>query len=246
MTVTQIPSSPASPSHPWRRPSFWGRLVSSLGPGLRYRLFGAIPTKLHVMVSEHAVLFPGTFMPVSLNSNETRYIFETSWTWGLPFAVIFAGAKDATKPVACVATHRKRAGNAGSTEAIVQGVARVRLVRWLHQGAVGEFEAVNDDAPNGAAAVAELTATRQAAMMVMDHLPEIPKFARDLVLGIHEPGHLADVILSNLDITLEEKQAALEELNVSNRCAIAQRRMQEQLAVLILESHSRPTSDGST
>ena len=41
-------------------------------------------------------------------------------------------------------------------------------------------------------------------------MPEIPSGAAQFVEGIDDPGHLADLIAANMDVTVEEKMEVLK------------------------------------
>ena len=56
-----------------------------------------------------------------------------------------------------------------------------------------------------------------AAREVVALMPEIPSGAAQFVEGIDDPGHLADLIAANMDVSVEEKMEVLNLVEVTAR-----------------------------
>jgi len=63
-------------------------------------------------------------------------------------------------------------------------------------------------------------------------MPELPKEASALVDSVTEPGQLADLITSNLDIQVDEKQDVLETFDLKARMRTVLQFLSRQLEVL--------------
>jgi ATP-dependent Lon protease len=110
---------------------------------------------------------------------------------------------------------------------IIQGISRVEVDGWVH----------TDDylrARLKTCIPKELSSSdtnelmgnlRELAQKIIDLSPQIPAEASFLVRSIDEPGVLADIVSSNLNIPPEEKQELLETLDI-------QERMEKVIAVL--------------
>ncbi|NOY26117.1 MAG: AAA family ATPase, partial [Oligoflexia bacterium] len=102
---------------------------------------------------------------------------------------------------------------------IIQGVARVKVRRWLSsdgylRAEVDVFEESQDQPDDLDAKMANL---RELAQRIIDLSPTIPAEASFLVRSIDKPGVLADIVASNLGIGVEEQQDLLETFDTAGR-----------------------------
>jgi ATP-dependent Lon protease len=77
---------------------------------------------------------------------------------------------------------------------------------------------------------------RELAQKIIDLSPQIPAEASFLVRSIDEPGVLADIVASNLNIPPEEKQELLETLDISERIEKVIAVLNKELQVLELSN----------
>ena len=73
---------------------------------------------------------------------------------------------------------------------------------------------------------------KDVAKRVIKLMPELPKEASALVDSVTEPGQLADLITSNLDIQVDEKQDILETFDLKTRMRKVLQFLSRQLEVL--------------
>ena len=73
---------------------------------------------------------------------------------------------------------------------------------------------------------------KDIAKRVIKLMPELPKEAGALVDSVTEPGQLADLITSNLDIQVDEKQDVLETFDLKTRMRKVLQFLSRQLEVL--------------
>ena len=73
---------------------------------------------------------------------------------------------------------------------------------------------------------------KDIAKRVIKLMPELPKEAGALVDSVTEPGQLADLITSNLDIQVDEKQDVLETFDLKARMRKVLQFLSRQLEVL--------------
>src|SRR6185503_7327190 len=102
---------------------------------------------------------------------------------------------------------------------ILQGVSRIRL---LEIGGSDPFMTARVQAlPDSSATDVELDAlvmnVKDVAKRVIKLMPELPKEASALVDSFVEPGSLSDVIISHLDVQVDEKQDVLETFDLKAR-----------------------------
>jgi len=102
---------------------------------------------------------------------------------------------------------------------IIQGLARVKIQNWEQtnpclRASVKVFEESTETTPELEQMMGHM---RELAQKVIDISPHIPSEASFLVRSIDNPGILADIIASNLNIDVEEKQALLETMDTQER-----------------------------
>ncbi len=181
----------------------------------------------------NAVLFPGGVMPLSLSSRDALEVSRVARAQSMPIAIALAQATENAAFTGCIAILVKHEdGKDGTHNVVVQGLARARF-QW--QDAAGGSLAVavvplREHAASGSRAA--FHEVRRVALEILEALPEIPASAQELLLGIHSPGHLADIVAANIDMPIEHRQAVLECLDAGKRQEMVLERMQEQLAVL--------------
>ena len=102
---------------------------------------------------------------------------------------------------------------------ILQGVSRIRLVDVSNQEPF--MTARVQPLPDLPVTDVELDALvmnlKDVAKRVIKLMPELPKEASALVDSVTEPGQLADLITSNLDVQVDEKQDVLETFDLKTR-----------------------------
>ncbi len=102
---------------------------------------------------------------------------------------------------------------------IIQGLARVKIQKWEQtnpclRASVKVFEESTESTPE----LEKMTGVmRELAQKVIDISPHIPSEASFLVRSIDNPGILADIVASNLNIDVEEKQGLLETMDTQER-----------------------------
>jgi ATP-dependent Lon protease len=109
---------------------------------------------------------------------------------------------------------------------IIQGLARARIREWKDDGQYlcAELETYKPE-PTTREAEALMDTLRELAQKIIDLSPQIPAEASFLVRSIDEPGVLADIVASNLNIQPDEKQELLETFPTHER-------MQKVIALL--------------
>jgi ATP-dependent Lon protease len=107
----------------------------------------------------------------------------------------------------------------GSTRIICQGLSRVRLVEILQTRpyVTARIEVL----PEVAAAAEEATVLVRSILVTFDkiagHMPQMPEELRAMVSDTEEPGRLADLIATNLNLPVAERQQVLEATNLGDR-----------------------------
>ncbi len=102
---------------------------------------------------------------------------------------------------------------------IIQGLARVKIQKWEQinpclRAQVKVYEESTETTPELEKMMGNL---RELAQKVIDISPQIPSEASFLVRSIDNPGILADIVASHINIDVEEKQGLLETIDCQER-----------------------------
>jgi len=121
---------------------------------------------------------------------------------------------------------------------IIQGIARVRVEEWTETGEVlrARVETLQSEEAKSAEIEALTQTLRDLAQKIIDLSPQIPAEASFLVRSIDEPGVLADIVASNLNIPPDEKQELLETFDVHERIEKVIALLNKEIQVLDLSN----------
>jgi len=107
----------------------------------------------------------------------------------------------------------------GSIRAFLQGMKRIKIKKIIQtepyiRAQIKIIEEKLDKTPELEALTRNLTDLFQKIVVLSPNLPEEIGVA---VINIAEPGRLADFVAAHINLSLEEKQGILEELNIRKR-----------------------------
>lgn len=130
----------------------------------------------------------------------------------------------------------------GTVRAVVEGITRVRIVgiTQVEPYMIAQIEPVAETRPEPGP---HAEALKRRALSEFEEATElsrrIPPEALVTALNIDDTGQLADIIISCLDLDLDERQGLLEEPDCSRRLQRVVRHLQEELRILRLEEEMR-------
>jgi ATP-dependent Lon protease len=189
-----------------------------------------------VLAIRNTVIFPVLAFPINVGRTKSVRAVEAALATEEKYLGIFAQRDPKTEDPDPSDLHQvgtvvkilkmvKVPGN--KLNVIIQGLARARVKDW--KGEDGEFLRAQLDTyqPEAPSRDAEelMDSLRELAQKVIDLSPQIPAEANFLVRSIDEPGVLADIVASNLNIPPDEKQELLETFPTHER-------MQKVIALL--------------
>ncbi len=124
----------------------------------------------------------------------------------------------------------------GHARLVVQGITRVRIkeITSTTPYIKARVEAVQDKVKPSMALEAMVVNIRQAFSKILDLSPNLPGELRSIVMSVDDPGVLADIVISHLNVSPAQKQEILEELDVMKRLEKALRILSEQIEILEL------------
>ena len=187
-----------------------------------------IPEFLPILPLRNSVLFPNSIIPIDVGRKKSVRLVEEAIAKEKPIIGIVT-QRDARieEPgpadlytVGCAARILKVIKLAkDSFSVILQGVSRVRMLELGSQDPymVAKIQ-VLPDAPGSSTELDALVVNvKDVAKRVIKLMPELPKEASSLLDSVSEPGQLADLITSNLDVQVDEKQEILEIFDLKAR-----------------------------
>jgi ATP-dependent Lon protease len=121
---------------------------------------------------------------------------------------------------------------------VLQGLKRFRVLALTQttpylRARVVEVKDINADPVKIEALVMNVKKTAREVVALM---PEIPSGAAQFVDGIDDPGHLADLIAANMDVSVEEKMEVLNLVEVTARLEHVLELLHRKLEVLKLSN----------
>ena len=201
-----------------------------------------LPRELGVLPLRNSVLFPGVIIPLAVGRPKSVALLEESVAEELPIAILTQHEAETDDPTG---DQMYRIGTAArivkviklsdeNYSVIVQGLGRIKLVRWIHLEPYhqAEFERVEPLPVQDVEVDALFFNLKQTAKDVLRMIPEVPKEDSLMLEGIADPGQLADIIASYLDIPTSEKQEVLETVDVKERLKAVLTLITRQLEVL--------------
>ncbi len=120
---------------------------------------------------------------------------------------------------------------------IIQGITRVKIRNITAKSPYlkAKIEPVQDILVEDDIETKALTTNvRQAFSRVLELAPHIPSELGGIIMGVDDPGVLADIVISHMNISVEERQSVLEAIDVKERLKISLSILNKQLEILEL------------
>ncbi|MEW6357745.1 MAG: endopeptidase La [Planctomycetota bacterium] len=186
-----------------------------------------VPRELPVLPLKDTIVFPHMIIPLAVGRPKSLKLIDDVVVKDRMLALVAQSEKEDEDPspsqlheVGTAATIlRLMRFPDETTRILVQGLERIRVKRYAKTdpylvAQVQEIQSIVDGSP-------ELAALAQTASNQFQHLislmPQLPDELRVAVMNIDDPSKLADMIASHLNISLEERQKLLAELDVKKR-----------------------------
>ncbi|MBI4816946.1 MAG: endopeptidase La [Deltaproteobacteria bacterium] len=199
-----------------------------------------------ILPLRNSVFFPGSIMPISVGRPKTLAMVKAVEESGEPIGIVAQkdGSVDDPGPedlYAMGTTGRivkaLKAGDEGF-HLVLQGLKRFRVLSLTQtspylRARVVEVKDINADPMKIEALVMNV---KKTAREVVGLMPEIPAGAAQFVEGIDDPGHLADLIAANMDVSVEEKMEILNLTEVTSRLENVLELLHRKLEVLKLSN----------
>ena len=202
-----------------------------------------IPDVLPILPLRNSVLFPGSIIPIDVGRRKSVRLVEDAIAKERPVIGILTQRDARTEDpgsgdlytVGCAARILKVIKLAKDNfSVILQGVSRfdVTGVEGNEPFLSARVRAVPDPTTSDVELDALVMNLKDIAKRVVKLMDAVPKEAGALVDSVTEPGHLADLITSNLELEVSEKQDILETFDIKARTRKVLQFLSRQLEVL--------------
>jgi len=202
-----------------------------------------IPDLLPILPLRNSVLFPGSIIPIDVGRKKSVRLVEEAISKERPVIGILTQRDARTEDpadadlytVGCAARILKVIKLAKDNfSVILQGISRVRVLEYQQREPfiIGRVQAVPDMPKPDVELDALVLNLKDIAKRVVKLMPELPKEASALLDSVSDPGQLADLLTSNLDVPVEEKQEILETYDLKARLRKVLAFLSRQLEVL--------------
>lgn len=198
---------------------------------------------LPVLPLRNSVMFPASVVPINVGRTKSvRVIEEISRQDEKLIAVLSQRHADVDEPswsdlynIGTAARILKvvKLGD-GNYSVVLQGVHRIRLVEPIAQEPYlwAKIEHIASPAAGSIETEALATNLRETARQLISLLPNLPREAVGVLDNVSDPGTLADLVASNLTISVEEKQSVIEAIDQPTRLRVCLQLLTKQLEML--------------
>ncbi|WP_428541448.1 endopeptidase La [Rhodopila sp.] len=204
------------------------------------------PDNTLILIPSATVLFPGVLMPLAPAHPQTIAALQAAARDGASVAVVLQRDPAAENPDLAdlhpIGTEarllRYVTARDGTHHAIVQGIGRIRLLSRADGPSYPTvtIARVAESTADGTEIAARVHQLRERALETLSLIEQAPAELVAAVQNLEQPGMLADLVTSLLDLTPAEKQAILETVDLRERLDSVLWRLAYRLEVLRLSS----------
>ncbi len=205
-----------------------------------------IPEELPVIPIREAVLYPKMVLPLIVTQEPIIKLIDAALLANKIIGVVALKSKEAgeVKPedlfsVGCAAFILKMIKMPdNSLRLLIQGVARIRITEITQQDPYLRAKCVplQDQMEETPDLQALLFSIKCVFQKVVEFSPHLPAELAIMAMNLDDASALADLVASTLNISLADKQAILETLNIKERLEKVNLLLNKELSVLELSS----------
>ncbi len=208
----------------------------------------AYPTQLPILPLRNTVLFPGVVIPITVGRDKSIKLIQEAYKGNKIVGVVAQQDDKAEEPdfadlhqTGTIANIIKvlRMPN-GNTTVILQGKRRFKIEKQLSTEPYFTAEiSIVDDAKipeNDKEFDATMSSIKDAAQEIIKLSPHIPSEANIAIRSIDSPSFLINFISSNMEASVNEKQALLQNIDSKTRATELLTLLNKELQVVELKS----------
>jgi ATP-dependent Lon protease len=205
-----------------------------------------IPEELPILPIRESVLYPKMILPLMISQERMIKLIDAALVSNKMIAIVALRNKESTevKPgdlfdIGCAAYILKMLKMPNSSiRLLIQGTSRVRLGEFTQEDPYlrAKVQTLAEPGERTPDTQALLAGVRGVFQKYVEMVPNLPADLAIMAMNIEEPGVLADLIASTLNLPLEDKQSILETLGVKERLEKVNVLLNRELSVLELGS----------
>src|SRR6188472_1574715 len=203
-----------------------------------------IPSTLAVLPLKETVIFPQSVSPLAIGQERSIRLVDDTLEGERMLALVTVKDKDVDEPGwddlyeigTAAVVHKMIRVPDGTLRILVQGVGRIRLERHVQDDPylVGEFTVVPDEVDETPELEALTRSVQDEFARLISLVPYLPSELELAAANVDDPGALSHLVVSTLRLKTEEKQALLEQPDVSSRLRDVLRILKRELEVVEL------------
>jgi ATP-dependent Lon protease len=205
-----------------------------------------IPEELPILPIRESVLYPRMLLPLMVSQERLIKLIDAALLSNKMIGIVAIKNKEIeeVKPehlfdIGCGASILKMIKMPdNSLRLLIQGISRIRVVEFTQREPYirAKVAPLKDQGEKTTDVEALMVGVKGIFQKVVELAPNLPAELGIMAMNLEEPGALADLIASTLNIPLEDKQAILETLDVKARLEKANFFLSRELSVLELGS----------
>jgi ATP-dependent Lon protease len=203
-----------------------------------------IPATLPVLPLKETVIFPQSVSPLAIGQERSVRLVDDVLEGERMLALVTVKSPEADPPGwddlyevgTAAVVHKMIRVPDGTLRILVQGVGRIRLTERVQEEPylVGEFEVVADEVEETPELEALTRSVQSEFGRLISLVPYLPSELELAAANVDEPSALSHLVASTLRLKTEEKQALLEQQDVSARLRDVLRILKRELEVVEL------------
>jgi ATP-dependent Lon protease len=204
------------------------------------------PEELPILPIRESVLFPKMLLPFMVSQDRLIKLIDSALLANKMIGIVAIKNKEVAevKPedlfevgtAAHILKMLKMPDN--SIRLLIQGTSRIRVDEFTQQEPFlrARVKALADEGEKGTATQALMSGVKGIFQKFVELAPNLPAELAIMAMNVEEPGILADLIASTLNLSLEDKQAILETLEMKARLEKVNLLLNKELSVLEMGS----------
>ncbi|MEM6757284.1 MAG: LON peptidase substrate-binding domain-containing protein, partial [Planctomycetota bacterium] len=206
----------------------------------------AIPSALPILPVRGMVMLPGTITPIAIGRPSSQQLLDESLPKSKVIGLFTQRDEDDDEPdvedvygVGCAGLVLKLIRQPDETmQILVHGLGRVRVKRVMKRTPYlrCSVATVREKKGSGKRFNAAINQLRDQARELIEAMPNASDQAMGVLMNIDDPSALADFLVANLDLSVEQKQDLLEEADVAKRVRAVHQHVTSQLEIQKLQN----------
>jgi ATP-dependent Lon protease len=207
---------------------------------------GRLPARVAVLPLRDAVVFPDMVLPLNVGQERSVALVNDVLRGDRSIVLVAQREPSVDNPepdqlysVAVLGTVARMVRLPdGTLRILIQGGPRVRIEQWLQTEPylVAEVHEAPDEILEGPELTALMRNVQQTFQGIAGHVPYLPEELGVMVSNVDDGAVLSNLIAGALRLSVEEKQALLEDLDVSSRLRRLAALLARELEVVVLGS----------